>query len=114
MKVEAMAKQLFEVVEVGIGCVGVRTPSGVLTPCGKMPTRDSALCPKCQVVADYQGEAPKRRAEKARLTLEARRAKDQALRCSPLAAVNPELNKPVQSACSGYDDTERTSRSLSR
>lgn len=31
MTVEAMADLLFEPVDVGIGCVGVRTPSGVLS-----------------------------------------------------------------------------------
>lgn len=87
-----------------LGCVGVKTPSGKLTPCGKIPATGSDLCPRCQLVAEHQAEAPARRAEKARLTLEARRAKDEELACSPLAALNPKFDKRVQRFDGGYDE----------
>jgi hypothetical protein len=79
------------------GCVGFMEHGKTLIPCGKIPSPTSARCPRCEVLAAYEAEAPARRAEKARRTVETWRANLAFLASSPLAAVNPDFDLATSS-----------------
>jgi hypothetical protein len=89
----AVALPEFQSTSTSTGCVGVRTPSGVHRPCGKIPAPGSTLCPKCQLLTDDLAGERARRAEKASRTRAFREAREEALSNSPLKAFNPEFDK---------------------
>jgi hypothetical protein len=74
-----------------IGCIGIKKAGVPLVACGKVPAPGSVRCPRCEVIAAYEANAPVRRAVKARRAAQAREEELAFLASSPLAAVNPEV-----------------------
>jgi hypothetical protein len=75
-----------------IGCIGLGTPNRPLPHCGKLVMPGTEFCLSCEAIRNYLKDEPKRRAAKARQTIEARYAKERFLAVSPLRSFNPEFD----------------------
>jgi hypothetical protein len=68
------------------------TPTKLIT-CFKIQAEDSDFCPHHALIVADEALEPERRRERLRLNREARKAKAEALKISPLAGDNPNFGK---------------------